>query len=63
MRDGASVEAADLDVVALEKRLELGRVGGNDRDASRRQRVDRLGVRPRDVLDRADELEVLGPMP
>ena len=57
--DGGAVEAADLDVAAVEVRLELGRVGRNDGDAAGRQRGDRLGVRLGDALDGADELEVL----
>ena len=31
---------------------------GNDRGAAGRQRLDQLGLRAGDVLDRADELEV-----
>ena len=56
--DGAAVEAANVEVVA-EIRLEERLVGRDDGDPPLRQRLDRLRVRPGDVLHRADDLEVL----
>ena len=50
-------EAADLDVGALQVRLEQ-RLLGNDRGAAGRERLDQLGLGAGDVLDRPDELEV-----
>ena len=52
-------EPADVDVGAREVRLEQ-RLLGHDRDTAGRQRLDQLGLRARDVLDRPDELEVDG---
>ena len=56
--DRAPVEAANVELVA-EIRLEQRLVGRDDGDPPRRQRLDSLCVRPRDVLHRADDLEVL----
>ncbi len=54
-----TAEAADLDVGSRQVRLEQ-RLLGDDGGAARRQRLDQLGLRAGDVLDRADELEVDG---
>ena len=59
--DCRSIEAADLDIGALEVRLELRGICRDDRDSTGRQRRYRLGVCFRNTLDRAHELEVLWP--
>ena len=65
-RDGAArldlvvIEPPDVDVAAPEIRLELSAARRHNRGASCRKRRDRLRIRLGDMLDRAEELEMLG---
>ena len=58
--DIGGIEAAELDVGAAQKGLELGAFRGNDRRPARRQRGDRLRVRLGNPLDGSEQLQVLG---
>ncbi len=58
--DVAWIEATHLDVIPCEVRIERECSGGNDRDPTRRQGRDRLGVCVRDPFDGSEKLEVLG---
>ena len=58
-RDAGTIEATHVEVVP-EVRLEERLVARHDSDAAGRERVECLGVGPCDVLDRPDELQVLG---
>ena len=55
------VDASELDVVAVQERLELGGRGGHDRGAAGGKRGDCLRIRLGDALDAAYELEMLWP--